>query len=102
MDFDGYRSRHQTLPELLEHHAVAGSREVVVAENIEVLVPVLVATGGGEIGREQIDKALAMAEKKIPPQRDLAAVAVVLRDLLRPGIDHDGQGNAAARQGIGK
>ena len=60
-------SRHQALPELLEHHAVAGGGEVIVAENIEVLVPVLVGIARRKEGREQIDEGLAVPGAEIAP-----------------------------------
>src|ERR1700730_5527471 len=73
---------------------------MVVAEDIKAFVPILVAVGDGEVGRKQVDERLAAVRTEIPPQPDLAAVAVVLRDLLRPGIDDDRQRNAAACQQI--
>jgi hypothetical protein len=73
---------------------------MIVADDVEVFVPVLVAIGDGEVGRKQVDERLAAGGTEIPPDLDLAAVAIVLRDLLGPGIDHDGQRKAAARQQV--
>ena len=66
---------------------------MIVSENEEVLVPVLVGISRGEESRKQVDERLAPALTEIAPERNLPAVTIALRDLLRPGIDHDGQGN---------
>src|SRR5262245_55086051 len=75
---------------------------MIVAENVEALVPILVAIGDTEENREQVDERLAMAWTKISPQLDLPTVAIVLRDLLCPRVDHDSERNSAARQKIGQ
>src|SRR6266550_47298 len=103
MDSKSSRSRRQqALRELLEQHPVSGGGKMIVAEDIKMLVPILVGICGGEIDRKQVDERLAAGRTKVSPQRDLPAVAVVLRDLLRPGVDHNGERNAAARQQVGQ
>src|ERR1700687_2640823 len=86
--------------DLAKHEPVAGRREMKVAQNKEMLIPFLVGIGGGEEGRKQVDKRLAPALTKLAPEGDLAAVAVALRDLLRPGVNDDGQGNIPGREQI--
>src|ERR1700740_938106 len=89
-------SGQHALRQLLEHHAIAGDGKMIVAEDVQMFVPILVAIGCGKEHWKEIDECLAMGGTEILPQLDLSAVAIVLRDLLRPRIDHDGQGNAAA------
>src|ERR1700675_3328130 len=87
---------------LAKHHPVAFDREMIVPENVAMFVPALVGIGGGEERRIQIDERLAATRTEIAPQRNLAAVAIALRDLLCPGVNDDGQGNMMSRQQIGK
>src|SRR4051812_47844805 len=93
-------SGQQAFGKLLVKDTVARDGKMIVADNVETLVPVLVAVGDGEVGRKQVDERLAAGGTEISPNPDLPAVAIVLRDLLGPGIDHDGQRDAAARQQI--
>src|SRR5665647_2257334 len=90
----------QIFRNLLKHEAVTRRREMVVTQNEEVLIPILVCIGRGEEGGIQIDERLAPAGAKIAPQRNLPAVAVALRKLLRPGIHYDAQGNVSGFQQI--
>src|SRR6266481_4544808 len=88
--------------QLAEHEPVAFCRIMVLAENKEVFVRGPVGIGGGKEHREQIDEGLAAAGAELAPKRYLPAVAVALRQLLSPGIDHDGQRNLLRRQQVGE
>src|SRR5262249_46150951 len=80
----------QPLLDFAGHQGVAGRGEVIVADDVETLVPVPVGFARPEQCREQVDERLAMLLLAEPaPKRDLPAVAIALRDLLRPGIDDD-------------
>ena len=75
----------QAFRHLFEYHPVAGGGEMIVADNVETFVPVLVGSGCGEEGRVQVDECLAASLAEVAPQRNLPAVAIALRNLLRPG-----------------
>src|ERR1700676_4043265 len=87
---------------LLKHEAVTRRRKMIVAQNVEMFVPVLVGFGRGEEDRKQVDERLAAALTEFAPERHLPAVAISLRKLLSPGINHDRQGNISRRQQIGQ
>ena len=40
---------------------------MIVAEDVKMLIPVLVAIGGGEEGRKQIDEGLAAGRTEVLP-----------------------------------
>src|SRR5260370_16019884 len=84
----------------MNNEPVAGCRVMIVTENVEMCVPVLVGVSGGEDDRKQVDECLAAAGAKIAPERDLPAVAIALRDLRRPGVNHDRQGDIAGCQQV--
>src|SRR5664279_5607245 len=87
---------------LLKHQSVTSRREMIVAENEKMFVPVLVCVSRGEEDRKQVDERLAPALAEPAPERHLPAVAVALRQLLRPGIYHDRQWNISSCQQIGE
>src|SRR5439155_8922073 len=88
--------------DLPRHQLIAFSREVIVADDVEPFIPALVGLACREEHRKQVDEGLAALLAEIAPQRDLTAVAIALRDLLRPGIDDDGQRNVSRSQEIGE
>jgi hypothetical protein len=81
-----------------KQEAVAGRRVVIVAQDEEMFVPVLVGRRRREERQEQADERLAAARTELAPQRDLPAVVIALRQLLRSGIDHDRQRNVSRRR----
>src|SRR5271166_1266065 len=64
--------------QFLKHEPVAGRREMIVAENVEMLVPVLVGASRGEEDRKQVDERLAPALAELAPERNLPAVTIAL------------------------
>src|SRR5260370_39014461 len=48
----------------------------------------------GEDRREKIDEALAILGAELPPDANLAAVAIVMLELRRPGIHRDPERNS--------
>src|SRR5262249_38060445 len=93
----------QPLLDFAGHQGVAGRGEVIVADDVETLVPVPVGFARPEQCREQVDERLAMLLLAEPaPKRDLPAVAIALRDLLRPGIDDDRQRDISRSQQVGE
>jgi hypothetical protein len=59
--------RQEPLRQLLEHDAVALRGEMIVAQDVEVFVPILVGIAGGEERREQIDEGLAVSRAEVAP-----------------------------------
>src|SRR4051812_20165991 len=90
---DFIRFSKQMPCKLLKHQSVTGLREVIVSEVEEVFVPVLARFSRGKEHRKQVDECFASAFAEFAPQGNLPAVAIALRQLLRPGIYHDGQRN---------
>src|SRR5450759_2546685 len=87
---------------LPKHEPVAFSRIMIVSKDEEMFVPVPVGIGRGEERRKQVDECLAAALTKLAPERNLPTVAVSLRDLLRPRVYDDRQGNIPGRQQVGQ
>src|SRR5215475_5923016 len=59
--------RQYSFRKLLEHDPVALRGEMVVAEDVEMLVPVLVGIACREEHREQVDEGLAVTGAEIAP-----------------------------------
>src|SRR6266436_8155067 len=93
-------SLKQMFRKLPKHQPVAIDREMIISENVEMFVPILVGVSRGEENRIQIYECLATVRTEIAPERNLPAVAIALCDLLRPGVNHDRQGNFPRRQQV--
>ena len=61
--------------------------------NKEPLIPVLVRVLLREEGREKIDEFLAVPCTKVPPNRNLPALAIIEIKLHGPRVHDDGQRN---------
>src|ERR1700674_3221804 len=90
----------QTLRNLAEYQPVARGREVDVAGDEQAPVPVFMGVLLGEERREKIDETLTILGAEIPPDGNLAAVAIVVRELRRPWIHRNGERNPALLEKI--
>src|SRR6266480_4642245 len=95
-----YRGLEQTARKLAEHEKMPSRREMFIAMDEETVVPVFVNVLLGEESREQIDEFLTILDTKRAPDRDLAALAIVVEELVRPGIYYERQGDPVRSQEI--
>jgi hypothetical protein len=65
-----------------------------------MLIPFLIGIGGSKESRKKVHESLAPILTKLAPDIDLAAVDIGLRDLMRPMVNNDGQGNIPGRAQI--
>src|SRR6202162_5835432 len=90
----------QTLRNLAGYQPVARGREVDVAGDEQAPIPVFMGVLLGEERRKKINETLAIPGAEIPPDGNLAAVAIVVRELRRPWIHRNRERNAALLEKI--
>src|SRR5437867_1523385 len=92
---DGVAASKKSLRKLAEHELMSSDREMLVAIDVEAVVPIFVNILLGKERWEEIDECPTVFDAECAPDRNLTALAIIVEDLLRPRIHHERQWNAA-------